>query len=92
MIKGGRIVTCGATTGGSPETDVNWIFGNQLSVISSTMATPGQAEEVLDLVWDGTFEPAIRDTLPMSDIEQAHKLLESRDGFGKAVVVPDSEL
>ncbi|MFB6132560.1 MAG: zinc-binding dehydrogenase [Halanaeroarchaeum sp.] len=92
LVKGGRIVTCGATTGGRPETDLNRIFWNQLSVIGSTMATPGQAEEVLELVWDGTFEPRIRDTLAMSEIDRAHEMLENREGFGKVVVVPDSEL
>jgi len=91
LVKGGRVVTCGATTGGSPETDLNRIFWNQLSVIGSTMATPGQAEEALELVWDGTFEPRIRERLPMSEIAEAHRLLEDREGFGKVVVVPDSE-
>ncbi|SIR67451.1 NADPH2:quinone reductase [Haladaptatus litoreus] len=92
LVKGGRVVTCGATTGGNPETDLNRIFWNQLSVIGSTMATPGQAEEALEHVWDGTFEPRIRETLPMSEISRAHEMLENRKGFGKVVVVPDSEL
>ncbi|MFC6862245.1 zinc-binding dehydrogenase [Halomicroarcula sp. GCM10025817] len=92
LVKGGRVVTCGATTGGRPETDLNRIFWNQLQVIGSTMATPGQAEEALELVWDGTFEPRIRETLPMSEIQEAHRLIEEREGFGKVVVVPDSEL
>ena len=92
LAKGGRVVTCGATTGGRPETDLNRIFWNQLQVIGSTMATPGQAEEVLELVWDGTFGPRIRETLPMSEIAEAHRLIEEREGFGKVVVVPDSEL
>ncbi|WP_458208023.1 zinc-binding dehydrogenase [Haladaptatus sp. NG-SE-30] len=92
LVKGGRVVTCGATTGGNPETDLNRIFWNQLSVIGSTMATPGQAEEVLELVWDGTFQPRIRETLPMSKINRAHEMLENREGFGKVVVVPDCEL
>jgi NADPH2:quinone reductase len=92
LANGGRIVTCGATTGGRPETDLNRIFWNQLSVIGSTMATPGEVDDVLSLVWDGTFEPRIRNTLPMSETAQAHDMLETREGFGKVVVIPDSEL
>ncbi|ELZ94084.1 NADPH2:quinone reductase [Haloferax mucosum ATCC BAA-1512] len=92
LTKGGRIVTCGATTGPDPGAGLNYIFWNQLSVIGSTMATPGQADEVLELVWDGTFEPRIRETLPMSEISRAHELIEERQGFGKVVVIPDSEL
>src|SRR6056297_1426357 len=60
LVKGGRVVTCGATTGGNPETDINRIFWNQLEIIGSTMATPGQADEVLDLVWQGEMEPRVR--------------------------------
>jgi NADPH2:quinone reductase len=63
-----------------------------LQVIGSTMATPGQADEVLDLVWQGEMEPRVRETLPMSEIARAHEIIEDREGFGKVVVVPDSEL
>jgi NADPH2:quinone reductase len=91
LCKGGRLVTCGATTGANPETAINLIFWNQLEVIGSTMGTPGEVDDVLELVWDGTFEPRIREVLPMSEIETAHGLLEEREGFGKVVVIPDSE-
>jgi len=91
LAKGGRLLTCGATTGPNPETDVRRIFWNQLSVIGSTMATPGEVDDVLSLVWDGTFEVALRDVLPMSETGAAHDLIEHREGFGKVVVVPDSE-
>jgi NADPH:quinone reductase-like Zn-dependent oxidoreductase len=92
LAKGGRIVTCGATTGPNPDAGLNRIFWNQLSVIGSTMATLGQVDDVLELVWDGTFEPRIRDVLPMSESARAHEMLEDREGFGKVVVKPDSEL
>ncbi|MFC7073104.1 zinc-binding dehydrogenase [Halovenus rubra] len=89
LARGGRVVTCGATTGGQPETNIDRIFWNQLEVIGSTMATPGEVDDVLELVWDGTFEPRIRATLPMSETAKAHRRLEERNGFGKVVVIPD---
>ncbi len=92
LAKGGRLVTCGATTGPNPEAGLNRIFWNQLSVLGSTMATPGEVDDVLELVWDGTFEPRIRETLPMSETARAHGMIENREGFGKVVVKPDSEL
>jgi NADPH2:quinone reductase len=92
LAKDGRVVTCGATTGGRPETDLNRIFWNQLSVIGSTMASLGEVDDVLEKVWDGTFEPRIRETLPMSEAARAHEMLEERESFGKVVVVPDGEL
>ncbi len=91
LAKGGRLVTCGATTGPNPDADLNRIFWNQLSVLGSTMATPGEVDDVLELVWDGTFEPRVRETLPMSEAVRAHELIENREGFGKVVVIPDSE-
>ncbi len=92
LAKGGRLVTCGATTGHAPETNINRIFWNQLSVLGSTMATPGEIDDALARVWDGTFEVRIREALPMSETARAHELLENREGFGKVVVKPDSEL
>jgi NADPH2:quinone reductase len=92
LAKGGRIVTCGATTGGNPGAGLNRIFWNQLSVIGSTMATPGEIDDVLPLVWDGTFESHVRANLPMSEAARAHEMLEEREGFGSVVVTPDSEL
>ena len=90
LARGGRLVTCGATTGPHPETDINRIFWNQLEVIGSTMATPAELDDVLGLVWDRTLEPRIRATLPMSETAEGHRMLEERDGFGKVVLVPDS--
>ena len=91
LARGGRLVTCGATAGPNPRTDIPRIFGNQLTILGSTMATPGEVDDVLAKVWDGTYEVRVRETLPMSETVRAHELLEDREGFGKVVVVPDSE-
>ncbi len=92
LAKGGRLLTCGATTGPTGETDIRRVFWNQLDVRGSTMATPGEVDDVLSLVWEGTLDPRIRERLPMSETDRAHRLLEDREGFGKVVVIPDSEL
>jgi len=92
LAKGGRLLTCGATTGPTGETDIRRVFWNQLDVRGSTMATPGEVDDVLSLVWDGTLEPHVRERLPMSESDRAHELLAEREGFGKVVVIPDSEL
>jgi len=89
LARGGRLVTCGATTGPRPKTDINRIFWNQLDILGSTMGTPGEVDDVLELVWAGEFEPRIRDVLPMSETARAHRMLEDREGFGKVVVIPD---
>jgi len=55
------------------------------------MGTPGEMDDVMAKVFDGTFEPRIREVLPMSEVARAHEMLESREGFGSVVVVPDDE-
>lgn len=92
LAKGGRLLTCGATTGPRAETNVNRVYWNQLSIVGSTMCTPAEAERVLDLVYEGPMRVEIRDILPMSETAEGHRMLEDRDGFGKVVVKPDSEL
>ena len=91
LAKGGRVVTCGATTGPVAETNINRVFWNQLEIIGSTMASLGEVDDVLSKVWEGTFSPRVRETLPMSEIPRAHEMLEDREGFGKVVVIPDSK-
>jgi NADPH2:quinone reductase len=88
--KGGRIVTCGATSGPMPETNLSRVFWKQLNILGSTMGTPGEMDDVLAKVWDGTFESRIRAVLPMSETDRAHEMLQDREGFGSVVVVPDS--
>jgi NADPH2:quinone reductase len=55
------------------------------------MGTPGEMDDVMAKVFDGTFEPNVRAVLPMSEMARAHEMLEKREGFGSVVVVPDSE-
>ncbi len=89
LVKGGTLVTCGATTGGRPTINVNRVFWNQLDILGSTMATLGEAEDVLALVWAGDIEPVIRADLPMSEAAEGHRLIEEREGVGKVVLRPD---
>jgi NADPH2:quinone reductase len=89
--RGGRIVTCGATSGPMAETNITKVFWKQLEILGSTMGTEGEMDDVLAKVWDGTFESRIRAVLPMSETARAHEMLEDREGFGTVVVVPDDE-
>jgi hypothetical protein len=55
------------------------------------MGTPGEVDDALELVWDRTFEPRIREVLPMSETTHGHELLEEREGFDKVAVMPDRQ-
>jgi len=88
LAKDGRLVTCGATTGPNPQTDIRYIFWNQLRIIGSTMASTKELLDVLKLLWAGKLRPVIHEVMPLREAAQAHKLLEQRKVFGKLVLVP----
>lgn len=85
--KGGRIVTCGATAGFEPVLNLRHVFWRQLSILGSTMASKGRLFQILDLVAAGRLRPIVHRVMPLADIAAAHRLLESRETFGKLVLV-----
>lgn len=88
LRRGGRLVTCGATTGFDPPEDIRQIFFRQLEVIGSTMGSRRELLEALRLVFAGRLKPVIDRTLPLRDAAEAHRLIESRGVFGKLLLLP----
>lgn len=86
LRKGGRLVTCGATTGPMGKTNINLIFWNQLEIIGSTMASRSEFREALQLVFDGKINiPVI--TYPLEKAREAQLLMEEGQQFGKIVLL-----
>jgi NADPH:quinone reductase-like Zn-dependent oxidoreductase len=52
------------------------------------MGTMGELYDVLKIFGRGLLKPVIDRTFPMSEIRAAHQRLESKQQFGKIVVVP----
>jgi len=88
LAKNGRLVTCGATTGPNPQTDIRYIFWNQLRIIGSTMGSTKELLDVLKLLWAGDLKPVIYRIMPLREAAEAQRLLEERQVFGKVVLVP----
>lgn len=88
LAKDGRLVTCGATSGPNPQTDIRYIFWNQLRIIGSTMASTKELLDVLKLLWAGSLKPVIHKVMPLQEAAEAQRLLEERKVFGKIVLVP----
>jgi NADPH:quinone reductase-like Zn-dependent oxidoreductase len=86
---GGRIVTCGATTGFTPEIDLRHIFFRQVEVLGSTMGPKGDLFGILRLVEAGKLKPVVDRVLPLWSAVEAHRLLEERKVFGKIVMEVD---
>jgi len=88
LAASGRVVTCGATTGGEVELNLTFLFAKQQSLLGSFMGTMGDLHKVLKFVFNGTLKPVIDRVFPMSEIVAAHQRLENKEQFGKVVVIP----
>lgn len=84
----GRVVCYGATTGPRSETDLRHLFWKQLTIMGSTMGSPAEFREVMELVFSGAVAPVIDDVLSLDRIREAHERLEAGDVFGKLVLIP----
>jgi NADPH:quinone reductase-like Zn-dependent oxidoreductase len=86
LRKGGRLVTCGATTGPLGETDIRVVFWNQISIIGSTMATRKEFHDVMRLCFAGRLKPIVDQVLPVREGAEAQRRLEKAQQFGKIVL------
>jgi len=84
--KGGRIVTCGATSGPSPEEDIRYIFWKELSILGSTMGNDAEMLALLGAIGTGRLKPVVDSVFPLERAAEAYARLESGDGFGKVVL------
>ena len=86
--KGGRIVTCGATSGPNPKEELRLVFWKQLSILGSTMASDREFRALLATVASGKLRPRIDSTFPLSEAAQAYRRMEEGLQHGKIVLVP----
>lgn len=85
LTQGGRLVTCGATTGYDVVTDLRYVFYKKLSILGSTMGSKGELFEILRAVEAGRLNPVVGAVLPLARAREGHALLENRETFGKVV-------
>lgn len=86
--RGGRILTCGATAGFDPPTDIRYIWRKEMDIIGSDGWRRQDLIDLLDAVRDGRITPVIGAVLPLDQTAEGHRLLEEREIFGKAIVKP----
>jgi NADPH:quinone reductase-like Zn-dependent oxidoreductase len=88
LAKGGRLVTCGATSGPIGETDIRVVFWNQLKIIGSTMGTRKDFHDVMTQLFRGRLKPVVDQVFPLKDGAAAQQRLAEGKQFGKLVLVP----
>lgn len=86
---GGRLVTCGATTGNDVKLNLAVLFYKRISLLGSTMGSKGDLFRILQLVEEGKLKPVLDRTLPLAQAAQAHELLTNRQSFGNVVLTVD---
>lgn len=84
--KGGRIVTCGATTGLNPPEEIPLIFWKQLSILGSTMGSRGDWLAMLRAVQAWELRPLVDTVLPLERGRAAYERLSSGKQSGKIVL------
>ncbi|MGA8308046.1 MAG: zinc-binding dehydrogenase [Candidatus Acidiferrales bacterium] len=86
LAVGGRLVTCGATTGYEGKIDLRFLFSRHISILGSYMGSKAELYPVLDLVGRGRVRPVIDTVIPLAKAREAHERLEKREQFGKIVL------
>lgn len=87
--RGGRIVTCGATTGSEAKFDIRRLFYKQQSILGSTMGNVKSLESALVMYRNGDIKPIVDKCFKMSEIRKAHEYLENGNQMGKVIVIPN---
>ncbi|MBV8439255.1 MAG: zinc-binding dehydrogenase [Hyphomicrobiales bacterium] len=83
LVRGGRLVTCGATTGDDPSADLRRLFIRQITVFGSTLGNRAEFAEMTDFIEGKGLKPHIDEVFPLRDIAAGLERLESGRQFGK---------
>lgn len=89
LALGGRLVTCGATTGPKVEVDLRHLFRKQQSILGSTMGDVRGFQEVVQWLTEEKVRPVVDKIFPMSEIQEAHRYMEESRQAGKIVLRPE---
>ncbi len=85
---GGRILTCGATAGFDPPTDIRYIWRREMDIRGSDGWRREDLVQLLEAVQQGRITPVIGAVLPLENTAEGHRLLEDREIFGKVIITP----
>jgi len=86
LARGGRLVTCGATTGTNAAIDLRMLFARQLSISGSYLGSKGELMRAARFFFTGQLDPVIDRTFPLEHAALAQHHMESGKPFGKIVL------
>src|SRR6202158_6222005 len=85
LAMGGRVVTCGSTSGVKAEITMPRLFFRQASLLGSTMGNASEFEAVLTAI-DRGLRPVVDSVYPLDQVEAALTRLDAAEQFGKVVL------
>ncbi len=89
MVKrGGRLLTCGATDGYDPKTDIRYIWSLELDIVGSNGWMVEDLTTLLKMIDEGKLKPVIYNVRPLAEAKSSMRDLIDRKVFGKAILVP----
>lgn len=86
LRRGGRMVTCGATSGPEVKMDIRHLYSKQLTILGSYMGSLAELHKVVGLGEKGTIYPVVDQVFDLKEAVLAHRRMESRHNFGKIVL------
>ncbi len=88
LARGAIIVTVGAHAGEVVQFDIIPFFRRELRLAGSKNASVLELRKVMGLVAEGKLKPIIHKALPLSQAAEGHRVVDSRDFFGKVILLP----
>ena len=85
LVMGGRIVTCGSTSGPKAEIMMPRLFWGQMDLLGSTMGNASEFQAVLEAIEDG-LRPVVDSVHPLGEVQAALQRLDAAEQFGKVVL------
>jgi len=86
----GRMLTCGATAGFEPPTDIRYIWTYEQQIIGSNGWMPDEQVALLEMVAEGKIRPVLHAVRPLEETPRSIQELIDRAVVGKTVITPGS--
>jgi len=86
LARGGRLVSCGATTGPKVGFDMRRLFWHQWSILGSTMGNDAEYREIVRLLGAGELRPIVDRVFPFAEARAAFERLERGEQLGKIAI------
>jgi len=88
LRRGGRLLTCGATAGYDPATDLRYVWSFEFDILGSNSWEPEDLTALLNMISEGKLKVPIHHAYPLAEAKEALRVIEDREVIGKVIVAP----